>query len=135
MADTSHGSHGHESYGVATEPDRVATSVVVRFAVVLAVVSIVCMGLVGGFFFFLEKRTEATEARPMPIETEQPRTADQKLPPEPRLEIDATASLARQRAEEDALLTTYGWVDKPAGVVRIPIERAMGLMVERERKK
>ena len=127
--------HGPESYGVATEPDRVAISVVVRFAIVLAFVSIVCMLLVGGFFFFLEKRTEATEAQPMPIETEQPRTAEQKLPPEPRLEIDPRASLARQRAEEDSVLTTYGWVDKPAGVVRIPIERAMALMVEREKTK
>ncbi len=127
--------HGPESYGVATEPDRVAISVVVRFAIVLAFVSIVCMLLVGGFFFFLEKRTEATEMQPMPIETEQPRTAEQKLPPEPRLEIDPRANLARQRAEEDAVLTTYGWVDKPAGVVRIPIERAMALMVERETKK
>ena len=127
--------HGPKSAGVATEPDRVATGVVVRSAFVLAFVSIVCMLLVGGFFFFLERRTEATEARPMPIETEQPRTAEQKLPPEPRLEIDPGASLARQRAEEGAILTSYGWVDKPAGVVRIPIERAMALMVERETKK
>jgi hypothetical protein len=62
-------------------------------------------------------------------------TAEQRLPPEPRLEIDSGANLARLRAEEDARLNGYGWVDKRAGVVRIPIERAMVLMVEREKKK
>ena len=35
------------------------------------------------------------------------------------------------RAREDAVLTTYGWVDRNTGVARIPIERAMDLLVER----
>ncbi|HEV2065157.1 MAG TPA: hypothetical protein VGS00_11485 [Thermoanaerobaculia bacterium] len=122
-------------HGAATEPSGVSTGMVLQFAVVLAVVSVVCMGLVGGFFFFLERRTEATEARPMPVETEHPATAEQKLPPEPRLEIDAQAGLAALQAAENERLTSYGWVDRQNVVVRIPIERAMALMVEREKKK
>jgi hypothetical protein len=35
------------------------------------------------------------------------------------------------RAEEDASLNSYGWVDKEQGVVHIPIERAMDTVVER----
>jgi hypothetical protein len=35
------------------------------------------------------------------------------------------------RAEEDAVLTSYAWVDKPGGFVRIPVDRAMELLVER----
>ena len=35
------------------------------------------------------------------------------------------------RAAEDAILDRYGWVDKNAGVVRIPIDEAMKLTVER----
>ena len=31
---------------------------------------------------------------------------------------------------EEAQLTTYGWADEEKGVVRIPIDRAMTLMVE-----
>jgi hypothetical protein len=31
---------------------------------------------------------------------------------------------------EDIQLTTYGWVDREKGVVRIPIDRAMTLLVE-----
>ena len=130
MADTE--SHGH---GVSAEPDRVSVGPIIRFAVVLTVVSLVTMVAVFGLFRFFEARTRATEAGPTPVEAEHPRTAEQKLPPAPRLEIDSTASLLRLRAEETETLTTYGWVDKPAGVVRIPIERAMALMVEREGKK
>jgi hypothetical protein len=122
-------------HGVSTEPAGVSTGVVLRFAAILSVVSVVCMGLVGGFFFFLERNTEATEARPMPVEIEHPATAEQRLPPEPRLEIDPQASLAALQAQEKERLGTYGWVDKPNGVVRIPIDRAMALMVEREKKK
>ncbi len=37
--------------------------------------------------------------------------------------------LAAMRAAEDERLTTYQWIDRGAGVVRIPIERAMRLVV------
>jgi hypothetical protein len=43
----------------------------------------------------------------------------------PRLQIDPTAELADYRARQTQELTSYGWVDRPRGVVRIPIERAM----------
>ena len=35
------------------------------------------------------------------------------------------------RAAEDAVLQSYGWVDHPAGVARIPIDRAIELLVAR----
>jgi hypothetical protein len=34
------------------------------------------------------------------------------------------------RREEDAILTSYGWVDRQAGVVRIPIDVAMKQVLE-----
>ena len=121
--------------GVAAEPDRVSVGSIVKFAVLLLVVSAVSMVVVWGLFRLLEARTRATEAGPTPVEAERPLTAEQKLPPRPRLEIDPRADLALLRAEEDARLSSYGWVDKPAGFVRIPIDRAMDLMVEREMKR
>jgi hypothetical protein len=48
----------------------------------------------------------------------------------PWLQTDSSADLARFRAEEEAKLTTYGWVDRKAGLVRIPVQRAMELMAE-----
>lgn len=43
----------------------------------------------------------------------------------PALQINAPADLAAHRAAEQWQLTSYGWVDRQTGVVRIPIERAM----------
>lgn len=51
--------------------------------------------------------------------------------PEPRLELNAPADLARLRAAEDADLNSYGWVDRSAGRVRLPISRAMELLLQR----
>ena len=54
-----------------------------------------------------------------------------RTPPEPRLEPLPLAPGQRLRAEEDAILTTYGWVDKEAGMARIPIDRAIEILAER----
>jgi hypothetical protein len=53
------------------------------------------------------------------------------LPPPPRLQVHPAQDLKAYRAEEDAILDSYGWTDKSAGVVRIPIERAMELSLQR----
>jgi hypothetical protein len=39
----------------------------------------------------------------------------------------------QQKAKTDA--TTYGWVDQPKGVVRLPIERAIQLTVQEHARK
>lgn len=41
------------------------------------------------------------------------------------------AELERLRARERELLHGYAWIDREAGVVRIPIGRAMDLVAER----
>jgi hypothetical protein len=51
--------------------------------------------------------------------------------PVPRLEVRPGASLAELRAAEDVDLNSYGWVDRNAGTVRIPIDRAMELILQR----
>jgi hypothetical protein len=40
------------------------------------------------------------------------------------------AKLQDLRAHEQTELTTYGWIDEKAGVVRLPIDRAMELTVQ-----
>ncbi len=52
--------------------------------------------------------------------------------PTPRLETDdGNQDLADLHAREDLLLDHYTWVDRPGGVVRIPIDRAMELIAQR----
>ena len=54
--------------------------------------------------------------------------AEASIDPE-EVERDAfrTKTYEEVTAEETQKLTTYGWVDQPAGTVRIPIDRAMKL--------
>jgi cytochrome c oxidase cbb3-type subunit III len=54
-----------------------------------------------------------------------------RLPAPPPNTTRAHARLKEMRATEDAVLHSYGWVDQAAGIVRIPIERAMELLAER----
>ncbi len=56
---------------------------------------------------------------------------ESRLPPEPRLQTNPRQDLRDLRSEEDTVLTGYGWVDKNAGIARIPIGEAMKLTVER----
>ena len=58
-------------------------------------------------------------------------TARPVTPPEPRLQPVPPVDLATLRAEEERILRGYAWVDRGNGVVSIPIDRAMQLVVER----
>lgn len=51
--------------------------------------------------------------------------------PAPRLQVAPEVDLAALRARENEELDHYGWIDKNAGVVRIPIDRAMDLIASR----
>lgn len=54
-----------------------------------------------------------------------------RIPPSPRLQADPASDLASERRREEARLAAYRWVDRDAGVARIPIERAMRLLSRR----
>ncbi len=56
---------------------------------------------------------------------------ERQIPPEPRLQVEPRAELEVFQAEQARWLSTYGWIDRDAGIVRLPIERAMELTVER----
>jgi hypothetical protein len=57
------------------------------------------------------------------------------LPPEPRLQVTPSDDLDGIRAAEIERLSSYGWVDRKAGVVHIPIERAMALVAAEAEEK
>ena len=109
--------NGHEPYDVAARPVLLAA---VALVVVLLLVS-------GGQLVLLrwfDRRDLAREAPPAPL-------AETRTPPEPRLLPDPRAALLELRAEEDTLLHTYGWVNREAGIVRIPIGRAIDLLAKK----
>ncbi len=50
--------------------------------------------------------------------------------PSPGLLVHPGKEWNNVRATEQRELTTYGWVDRPAGLARIPIKRAMQILVK-----
>ncbi len=51
--------------------------------------------------------------------------------PQPRLETNERLEINEFRLQEEQTLFSYGWVDQQAGIVRIPIDRAMELIAQR----
>jgi hypothetical protein len=99
---------------------------IVYAGVGLAVGSLIVALIVYGVFQYLANQP-LTTAPPNPLaETDQ-----QRIPPPPRIEEHPAIELKDLHAEEDQILKTYGWTDKSAGIVRIPVERAMELQLER----
>jgi len=74
----------------------------------------------GALYIYFSHERKRKDQRPL--------FAGREAPPEPRLQANAAADLAEMRKAEDRILSTYGWVDRAAGIVRLPIDRAMDLI-------
>lgn len=122
MADTTSRAHsgGHEE-------DRVNIRGLWISAVVLAVVCVLSGILVLWIFRYIDQRLVEAEPPLAPLAV--PSGAGPR--PEPRLLTDEPANLATFAARETEKVETYGWVDKPAGIARIPVARAKTLVLER----
>lgn len=53
------------------------------------------------------------------------------LPPQPRLQVNAHEDLEDYLSRQQQTLGSYGWVDRQAGVVRIPIGQAMDDLLQK----
>lgn len=115
--------------GAQYEHTDARVGLIVRFLLWLAVTAaVIHFGLALLFNLFVAQR-EATEAPRYPLaatESDGPR-----LPPEPRLQRFPREDILNYRLGEDAVLQNYGWVDREAGTVHIPIQDAMRLVLER----
>ena len=90
--------------------------------------ALVAVSLVVWLLFVYMDRREASQTAPAyPLAGGQ----EMRLPPEPRLQTNPREDLRVFKAHEDDLLSHYQWADKQAGVVRIPIDEAMKLTVQR----
>jgi len=100
---------------------------IVRFAVWLLVAAVGTHLLMWAMFVVFVERSEATTAPEFPLAIGQER----RLPAGPRLQRFPANELYEFRQREKAALEGYGWVDRDAGTVHIPIAEAMRLTVER----
>jgi hypothetical protein len=51
--------------------------------------------------------------------------------PGPQLQVNPAVDLERLRRSDKQILDSYGWVDRQNGIVRIPIDEAMKLVLQR----
>ena len=91
------------------------------------IAGVIILFLVWLLLGYFKGREAGTGAPEFPLAIEQ----QNRLPPEPRLQTNPRQELSDMRAKENVTLYSYGWVDKTAGIVRIPISEAMKLTVER----
>lgn len=132
---------GHAHGSAATEPE------VIGFGKVIAVGVISVVLFVIGSIWALKIRT-ATEAvmNPIVMDAKGNPVGGSRHTAVPagfgaeeqgivdQIPFELNTWVAKDRADSTAKLKGYGWVDKQAGVVRLPIERAMDLVVTESAK-
>lgn len=98
---------------------------IVQFAIWLTVSAVIVhLGVWGVFELFVKQRTPATVEFPLADKQEH------RLPAGPRLQRFPANEAYEFRANEADQLNSYGWVDRNAGTVHIPIDEAMRLTLE-----
>ena len=117
----------HRPAGHEREIDRdIDLGGVAKTVLGLLVGTVIAMLAMWWMFEALLAGERARDPEPPPIaEARQP-----TLPPGPRLQASPEVDLQRFRARENAMLSSYGWKDEAAGVVRIPVDRAMDVVAE-----
>ena len=89
---------------------------------------LISAGIVYGTFALFTSQREAADVATQKF----PLAAGQvKERPLPRLQTQPFKDIYLLRKGETEKLESYAWVDKPAGVTRIPIERAMEIVLEK----
>ena len=131
----------HTELESPVEGDGISYRGIVWFIVVLVITVAVCQVFIWGLFRFTEAyrldRPEIVRA-PLAPEPAEPALEEGQVSrgpeaPEsgPSLLVDEPLVLQQFRAEEEALLHSYGWVNQGTQTVRLPIDRAKELLLER----
>jgi len=112
--------------GVSYEPSQADLRVVLGFLFALGLAAALVLLVLWGMFGYF--RSKSAERGPLPS----PRmyTSPPSVP-QPQLQPDPVADYNVYRLSAKQTLDSYGWADQSAGVTRIPIDKAMDLVVER----
>ena len=103
----------------------------VAFRPLVLVAGVIVSVIVGTFLLMgvLDRGLVAREAERSAPMNPLAESYGRQEPPSPRLQDDPRRDLALLRAREQALLDGYGWIDRAAGRVRVPVARAIELLV------
>lgn len=134
----------HHAAPAPVEGDGISYSGLIWFMVVILITTVGCQLLMVVLLKAFEYQAKSSPVATAPLAaavTERQAPVGRVYPdmhsvgltngPQPRLLVNEPANLAELRTHEHEILTTYGWMDQSAGVVRLPIERAKELILER----
>jgi hypothetical protein len=129
--DNKPGGHGHPhdvNPGVSHERRDVNVFQISAFGIGLLLSCIVVVFAMWAMFDFLYSRENAkNDTNPAALVMKY----QNALPPEPRLQPQPTVELKDLRADEDAILNSYGWINPDRGIVRIPIDQAIDMVAQK----
>jgi hypothetical protein len=122
---------------VEFEREDLAPKPILVFLGSLVLICLVVALVLRGMYSYLDRYDNLHQLPQSPLV--QPSTASTRdvLPgditnfPQPRLESDERQEINDFRMHEEKTLHSYDWVDQSAGVVHIPIDRAMQLLAQR----
>jgi len=116
----------HEPAGYEKR-DAVAWATIRAGLYILATMFVTAAVLVP-MYRYLARREKAEQRPAATVLAPSARAAE---PSFPRLVTSEPAVLADFRAQEDALLTGWGWVEKDRGIARMPVDEAMKIVAAR----
>ena len=100
---------------------------IIKFGIWLIITAVVVHLGLGVMYKALIEQAKVKTEQPYPLAS----TTEPRLPPEPRLQQFPRNEYYQHYLTDQQKLHGYSWVNKDAGVVRIPIEDAMRLTLER----
>ena len=97
---------------------------IILFMAGMAAAIALCTAIVFMFGGVLTKSLVARDPKPSPIKV----APSEKAPGRgPLLQKSPAADMRQMNREQDEILSSYAWADRPAGIARIPIQRAIEL--------
>lgn len=115
--------HGKSAAGTGYEPRDASPKPIVVSGFFL--VLLMGFGFLGGWFFWqsFESIEKAQRPRTSPI-------YERNIPGGPRLQADPAVVWREYERNQREFLDSYGWIDKSAGVARVPVDVAMKAIIE-----
>jgi len=109
---------GHE------KSDASARKLLYFVLVVAAILAVMSFSLIGLFNHFEHAQHPGSVVAA-------PFAAQPAPPPAPRIQPNPLVDMQTYHQSQENVLNTYGWIDRQNGIVRLPIDRAMQLLLQR----
>ena len=123
MSTSTKSEHGQNNPEVAYEKRDVNVRAILYFVLGLFLVLVITLVSMRGLFgYFSATQNLGPSASPF--------DNSRALPPTPRLQVDPAVDLDQVRQPQEEMLNSYGWSDRASGTVRVPIDRAMDMLIE-----